>query len=336
MDFDCRPSLAILSLSGLLLLAAPPATDAQTARPDSTPAPATAPAPASPGIAPPKLGGYVQARGTWQERIGSTFSINRARLTGDGSLPNRFTYRFAIEFASGGSARTAATPSLRDAFIRWTRGAFAIQGGQFKTPFSRNFVTSLSLLETIDRPAVVDTLATRRDLGIMGEALWNLGTLSAGVFNGGGQNIPANGDSTTLIVARGTVRPIAPLSLGASGAAYGSDSTRWGLEASVEQKGWLARGEWIQQHRNHIADDDHGWFVLGAARVVPWLQLVVMQEDLLRPHLGFGARNRATTVETNVDLGASRTRLTVGYIARRSGPAQTSRSIGIAQLQVRF
>jgi hypothetical protein len=71
-------------------------------------------------------------------------------------------------------------------------------------------------------------------------------------------------------------------------------------------------------------------------RVVPWAQLVAMQEDLLRPHLGFGARIRATTFEANLDLGASRTRLSLAYVARRAGPQQTSRSTGIAQLQVRF
>jgi hypothetical protein len=288
-------------------------------------------------IAPPKIGGYLQARETWQSKVGLTSTLNRVRLSADGALPNRFSYRVMVELEAGGGARTSATPSLRDAYVRWTDRWLALQGGQFKTPFSRNYVTSLTVLETIDRPAVVDTLATRRDIGLMAEAsAGQIATLSLGVFNGESQNIPANRDSTTLVVGRGVVRPISQIQLGASGAGYGSDSTRWGFEASIEQAGLVARGEWIAQHRRGIARDDRGWFVLGGARVLPWAQLVAMQEDLERPYLGFGARIRATTVGANLDLGASRTRLTLEYVARRSGATQASKRATVAQVQVRF
>ena len=53
-----------------------------------------------------------------------------------------------------------------------------------------------------------------------------------GVFNGEGQNITANTDSTLLWVGRATVRPVAYLTIGANVAAYGSDSTRYGLDAA--------------------------------------------------------------------------------------------------------
>lgn len=300
----------------------------------AAPPPAAA---ASAGIAPPKLGGYVQARGTFEKKVGFTATVNRARAGFDGTLPNRFTYRVMIEFEAGGGARTAAAVSLRDAYIRWTRNWLALQAGQYKTPFSRNFVTSLSLLETADRPAVVDTLATKRDLGLMAE-LTPLpeAALSIGVYNGEGQNLPANRDSTTLLVARTVVRPFSQVQVGASGATYEGDSTRWGFEASFEQHGALLRAEWIAQHRRGTSKDDEGWFVLGGMRVLPWAQIVVQQEDLLRPYLGSGARIRATTVAANLDLGANRTRLTLEYVARRAGPAQTTRRTAIAQLQVRF
>jgi hypothetical protein len=291
----------------------------------------------SSGIAAPKLTGYVQARATVEERIGFTATLNRVRLGADGTLPNRFTYRVMAEFEASGTARTAASVSLRDAYVRWTRDWFAVQAGQFKTPFSRNYVTSLSLLETVDRPAVVDTLATKRDIGAMAEfSPLPEGTLSVGVFNGEGQNLPVNRDSTTLIVARAVTRPLSQVSLGASGASYQGDSTRWGFEASLEERGALVRGEWIAQHRRGHGPDDEGWFVLGAMRVVPWAQVVVQQEDLIRSYIGPGARIRATTVGANLDLGSGRTRLTIEYVARRSGPAQTSRRTTLAQLQVRF
>jgi phosphate-selective porin len=329
----------VSALAVVLVLAAARAAGAQSAAPpDTTPhVPAPSAAPASPTISPPKLTGYMQARATVEKEIGLTATLNRVRFGAEGSLPNRFAYRVMVEYEASGNARTAAGVSLRDAYIRWTRDGLAVQAGQFKTPFSRNFVTSLSLLETVDRPAVVDTLATKRDIGVMAEYLPRPeASLSLGVFNGEGQNLPANRDSTVLFVSRAVLRPMAQLSVGASGAAYESDSTRWGFEASYEEHGAIVRGEWIAQHRRSHGPNDEGWFVLGAMRVVPWVQLVVMQEDLIRSYIGPAARNRATTVGANLDLGAGRTRLTVEYVARRSGPAQTSRRQGIAQLQVRF
>jgi hypothetical protein len=217
------------------------------------------------------------------------------------------------------------------------RATLAVQAGQFKTPFSRNFVTSLTLIETVDRPSVVDTLATKRDLGAMVEYLPRPeASLSLGVFNGEGQNLPANRDSTVLVVSRAVVRPLSQVSLGASGAAYEGDSTRWGFEASVEQHGALLRAEWIAQHRRGHSANDQGWFVLGGMRVLPWAQLVAQWEDFKRPFMGPGFRMRATTIGANLDLGASRTRLSLEYVDRRSGVTQAHRRTGLAQLQVRF
>jgi len=317
-------------LATLLVLAA-----AQDAGAQSSALPPLAP-PGS-GVTAPKLGGYVQARATVEDNVGMTATINRARISADGSLPNRFTYRLMAEFEAGGSARTASTVSLRDAYIRWTRDWLAIQAGQFKTPFSRNYVTSLTVIETVDRPSVVDTLATKRDIGVMAEYLPRPeASLSVGVFNGEGQNLPANRDSTVLFVSRAVFRPISQVSLGASGAAYQSDSTRWGFEGSVEQHGALVRAEWIAQHRRGHNANDEGWFVLGGYRVMPWAQLVAQWEDFKRPFMGPGFRMRAATFGANLDLGASRTRLTIEYVDRQGGPKQTHRRTGIAQLQVRF
>jgi len=322
----------------VLILAAAHDAGAQSSTPPTATPPTTAPASAaSPGLSAPRLGGYVQARSTLEKNVGLTTTLNRARVSAEGGLPNRFTYRLMAEFEAGGSARTASTVSLRDAYIRWTRDWLALQAGQFKTPFSRNYVTSLTVIETVDRPSVVDTLATKRDIGVMAEYLPRPeASLSLGIFNGEGQNLPANRDSAVLAVSRAVIRPLSQVALGASAATYASDSTRWGFEASIEQKGALLRGEWIAQHRRGHPANDEGWFVLGGMRVVPWAQLVAQWEDFKRPLMGPGFRMRAATVGANLDLGASRTRLSLEYVDRRSGPAQAHRRTGIAQLQVRF
>jgi hypothetical protein len=306
----------------------------------AAPAQTTLPAPQAqtpPAISPPRLGGYLQVRETYQDPLGLTATLNRARLSADGALPNSFTYRFLIEYEAGGSARAAAAVSLRDAYIRWTRGWIALQGGQFKTPFSRSYLTSITAWETVDRPAVVDTLATKRDIGVMAEAFHGVdATLSLGVFNGEGQNMPVNRDSSVLYVARALLRPLNQLELGASGASYEGDSTRAGLEANIEQSGMVLRGEWIAQYRSGQSGRDDGWYVLAAARVLPWAQLVGMGEDLERVHLGVAGRNRALTLGANLDLGANRTRLSVNWVQRESGPKQVMTRTTIAQLQVRL
>jgi len=211
--------------------------------------------------------------------------------------------------------------------------------GQFKTPFSREYLTSITAIETAERASVVDTLATKRDLGLMVDA--PAGTWAAfaiGVFNGEGQNIPANRDSNVLIVSRATLRPLPALTLAADLGAYEDDSTRYGAEIHIEHGGAILRGEVIGQHV-HGRDrdrDDLGWYVLAGLRVVPWLQLVGKQEDFQRPAIGVSRRMSATTAGFNIDLPGGRTRLTVNWIRRTTEFPRVARDVGLAQVQIRF
>ena len=49
------------------------------------------------------------------------------------------------------------------------RATSASRPGQFKTPFTREFITSLADVETADRATVVDSLAPKRDIGVMAD-----------------------------------------------------------------------------------------------------------------------------------------------------------------------
>src|ERR671933_130932 len=144
-----------------------------------------------------KLSGYIQGRETYQNNVGLTGTINRARLAAAGSVAGDVTWRIQGEFRTGNVGTGNASVSLQDAYVRWTRNSLGVQIGQFKTPFTREFITSLSEVETADRATVVDSLAPKRDIGIMGDyALGGRITLSAGIFNGEGQNVTANTDSS--------------------------------------------------------------------------------------------------------------------------------------------
>ena len=286
--------------------------------------------------APPRVGGYVQVRESYVEPTRLSATLNRARFSLDGSLPARFSYRFLVELEAGATARTAGTVSLREAIARWSAAPFAVQTGQFKTPFSREYLIPVPALETPDFAAVVDTLAPKYDLGLMGEYSAPALTLSAGVFNGEGQNAGLNRDSTLLAVARLGVRPLPQLSLAGSLARYSPDSLRYGADATLEHDGVMVRGEILGQRKRGRSRDDFGWYALATCRVVGWLQLVAKQEDFQRPALGPARRISATTGEVNVEWPGGRTRLLLAMVGRTTGFPRVQRNSVISQLQLRF
>lgn len=286
-----------------------------------------------------KLSGYIQGRETYEENGGLAGTINRARLTAAGGVAGNVAWRVQGEFRTGSVGNGRASVSLQDAYIRWTRNALGLQIGQFKTPFTREFVTSLTEVETADRATVVDSLAPKRDLGIMADyAIGGRATIAAGIFNGEGQNITTNTDSSVLGVARVTYRPIPYLVLGANVARYFTDSTRYGMDASVEAPWIILRGEYIGQHRDSADNaDDKGWYALAAAPVRPWLQPVVKYEWFDRPGVAPGTlKNRAWTAGLNLFPWGRATRLTLEYVSRKGGEPGARKSLGLAQAQVIF
>jgi len=314
--------IALLLPSGLLPLAL---VQAQTS---SSSAPAV------------KLSGYIQARETYQNNVGLTGTINRARLTAAGSALEGITWRIQGEFRTGSVRTGNPNVSLQDAYVRWARNSVGVQLGQFKTPFTREFITSLAEVETADRATVVDSLAPKRDVGLMADyALGGRATISAGIFNGEGQNLTANSDSSLLGVARVTYRPVPYLVLGVNAARYFADSTRYGVDANLEAPWIVLRGEYIGQNRDLLdGEDDKGWYALAASPVRPWLQPVLKYEWFDRPGLApTGQRkNRAWTAGVNLFPWGRSTRFTLEYVSRKVGEPGTRKSLGLAQAQVAF
>jgi hypothetical protein len=285
-----------------------------------------------------KLSGYIQGRETYQDNVGLTFTINRARLSAAGTVPGNVNWRIQGEFRTGNVGTNRASVSLQDAYVRWTHDALGLQLGQFKTPFTREFITSLSEVETADRATVVDSLAPKRDIGLLADyAIGGRALISAGIFNGEGQNLTANTDSSALGVARVQLRPIPYLVLGANAARYFADSTRYGVDASVEAPWFILRGEYIGQHRDIAATgDDKGWYALAAAPLRPWLQPVLKYEWFERGIAPGTSENRAWTAGVNLFPWGRTTRLTLEYVSREIGDPGVRKSLGLAQAQVVF
>ncbi len=333
----------ILSAAAMFLAAVSPPSPASAvtvavATADST-APAMFPVPQVATFPAPRLGGYVQMRETAQRRVGLTALVNRARFSMDGPLPSRFTYRFLVELEASAGAANPATVSLREAILKWSPAPFAITAGQYKTPFSREYLIPVPQVETADLAVVVDSLAPKYDVGVMGEyAFKSYGTVYAGVFNGEGQNSTANRDSLVMAVARVVATPIPQFTLGGSATRDGPNRSRRGVEATAEQWGAVVRAEYITRHVKGRARnlDDSGWYVYGGYRVTPRIQLVARQEEFKRPAIGASRRLRGTTFGTNIEIAPNRVRLLLEGVQRLAGATQAHTNFFIAQLQFRF
>jgi phosphate-selective porin len=283
------------------------------------------------------LSGYIQAREVYQNSIGLTSSINRARLTASGGIVQGVTWRVQGEFRTGSVGTGRASVSLQDAYIRYTPGSWAVQAGQFKTPFTREFITSLADVETADRSTVVDSLAPKREIGLLGEYANERVGLWAGVFNGEGQNVTANTDSTLLGVTRLAVRVIPELSLGVNGARFFGDSTRYGVDAAYEDARFALKGEYLGQTRDAaVGPDDWGWYGLGAVYVIPAVQAVGKYEEFARPSVNAAVKNRAWTAGLNVYPSGRNLRLAFDYVSRKIGEPGTRKGRLLGQVQAKF
>jgi hypothetical protein len=160
--------------------------------------------------------------------------------------------------------------------------------------------------------------------------------LMLGVFNGEGQNLTVNADSSLLVVARATGRLLPFLTLGANLADYAGDSTRYGVDVSLEHEGATVRAEYLAQRRDGLEIDDKGWYAVGAYRVVSGLQLVFRQEDFRRSAISAESRHRASTAGANFDVSGGKIRLTANYSSRKIGEPGVRRGTLIAQAQVKF
>ena len=170
------------------------------------------------GITMPKISGFVQ--GMYQanlsdegELVDNTFRMRRVRLSVDGKLSKTVSYKIQGDFVR--------SPMLVDAFIKYKPcNEFAIQIGQFKTPFTLESPINPVNLEIFDYGENVQQLggysdicgikAIGRDIGIMatgslfpveknGETAYNIVDYAVGVFNGNGVNVIDNNNRKDVV-----------------------------------------------------------------------------------------------------------------------------------------
>ncbi len=166
----------------------------------------------------PKISGFVQ--GIYQANLNedgelkdNTFNLRRVRMSVEGNLAKGLTYKIQGDFTR--------KPMLVDAFVKYkVCNEFAIQVGQFKTPFSIESPINPLNLEIFDYGESVQKLvgysdvcgvgSLGRDLGIMATGSlfpielqngqqFGLVDYSVGVFNGNGANEKDNNNRKDIV-----------------------------------------------------------------------------------------------------------------------------------------
>lgn len=70
--------------------------------------------------------------------------------------------------------------------------------------------------------------------------------------------------------------------------------------------------------------------------MIPWVQLVLKQEEFERPAISATLHNRATTGGVNVEFGSGKVRLLADCVSRKIGTPGTRTGMLITQAQIKF
>lgn len=242
----------------------------------------------------PALSGYVSVRMTHTD--GATgFLLNRGRLTVQVGPKPFFGIKIQGDFSGAQTGRlrsdsTVAGFTLTDAYVelappsKWSPAGSvlaqlhpAIVAGQFKTPYSLEYLTSFATLKTADRSQAVDRLSQKRDIGAMAQVGWGrFATLAGAVVNGEGANATSNSDKKQMLMSRLTITPIPILELSAKILNEGPDHA-WGYDGRVLWRALTVEGEGIYRKRptsGTVYVDAGGGYALVAYKVLPWLEPV--------------------------------------------------------------
>ncbi len=228
----------------------------------------------------PKISGFAQGLWTVEASDGhlkgnNTFQARRVRMSIDGTLVSGLTYKIQGDFTR--------KPMLVDVYMKYKAcDEFAIQVGQFKTPFTLESPINPVNLEIFDYGESVQNLSgyndvcgvgsLGRDLGVMftGDLFkpydedFSIITYSIGVFNGNGANEKDNNNRKDF-VGRLEVRPwLEDLTL--TGSYYlgwfdngnknihNGKRQRWSAGAQYNDGGLLIRAEYL----NGLTGDPEG------------------------------------------------------------------------------
>jgi hypothetical protein len=297
--------------------------------------------------------GYLSVRETIRHDS-STFAVNRARLTLQ-VLPATFVVlRVQSDLAALGRTAGDTVPGfvLTDAYVQLSApNSWRVPAGvrptlilgQFRTPFSLEYLTSFSLLQTADRSKVVNTIATRRDIGLMVHlAFSGRATLAGGLVNGEGPNAIRNANGKQLAAGRLTLCPVTTVAIAGKWAGEGADH-RWGYDARWIRHRLLLEGERIERRatlNDSTTQRAAGHYVLASYQIGRYVRPVLKWEQMRDTRTQPGTvpsetRMTWTTYGLNVASSRDNVRLQTNWIVKRARPTDAPNDL-VVQLIVIF
>lgn len=194
---------------------------------------------------PLSIGALLQVVGDFQtDRTApgfNGFNIANFRLNLRGELDGGFSYFLQTSFTQ--------SPAILDAKMGWqVTPGLTLDGGLFKTPFSKEFLTGAASIDFVNRAQVVSALRAGRQIGVQLRGADNSKTFTyaAGVFNGNGARANGNDDNGFMYVGRLAVFPSLEgnthLEVGAN-AAYSKDRSVQVLGSGFSGKRTLLGGD---------------------------------------------------------------------------------------------
>lgn len=207
------------------------------------------------------LGGRVQVRATHDGIENAAdklnFAAQRVRIWVEGHIfAPEWKYRLQFDpsgdrVTAGASTSSASATALREAYLEYASSpALNVRFGQFKTPYSRQWLTSSGSQEFVDRWVGNGQFTQNYQPGLMvhGAALGEKNDLidyAAGVFNGNGINVQqtSGGDDMMMVVGRVAVNPFGAVKYSESDFAGGDFKAALGINA------------WTMNNTTLMADD---------------------------------------------------------------------------------
>jgi phosphate-selective porin len=238
---------------------------------------------------------------------------------------------------TGGNATTTSTVSATDLYVALSKGRWSGTIGQFKTPFSREFLTASTVLELPDRAMMVDALAPNRDVGAMVEWKPQGGEvrLVGGGFNGRGINRVANNGNRLLYVGRIIVKPAAGFELAGQGASY-ADSSQWDVDGEIRRGPWTGRAEYLRRDRTISGDHADGWYALGAYTIARYHGQLVGRVEQFVPAAATGLSKTGYTGGAQYFVRGDDLKVLASYTAFSGQALPTQRNSLVVQMQLRF
>lgn len=218
-----------------------------------------------------KVSGYIQARYTMDKDEVNDFQAKRARGKFSGNVSEKIKYSLLFDFIDDKHGSNLADAYIDVNYLPQAK----VRMGQFKTPFSMEYLTSSTKWDTVELAQVVSKLGSKRDIGIqISGDVSPLVEYTVGVFNGTGSNA-AEENKRKDIIAHGVIKPLKGLLLGVShyeGWSGKEDENktkrRTGAQLSFIKEPLSVKGEFIFGKNGETSA--YGWYAqLGYTLPIP-------------------------------------------------------------------